>query len=52
MQQEVDCAIDKLSLAGGFLLNEIDDVKEDDQVSSHTGRHNCLPLLGGGFGDA
>ena len=46
------CAIDKLSLAGGFLLNKSNDVEDDDEVSSHKGRCNCLPQVGGGFGDA
>ena len=46
------CATDKLSLTGGFLSNKFDYVKDDDEVSSHTGRCNCLPLVGGGFGDA
>ena len=46
------CAVNKLSLAGVFLSNKFDDVEEDDEVLSHTGRCNCLPLLGGGFGDA
>ena len=45
------CAIDKLSLVGGFLSNEYDDVKDNDEVSSQTGRCQCLPLVGGGFGD-
>ena len=46
------CAIDKLSLAGGFLSKVFDDYEEDAEASSHTGRCHCLPLLAGGFGDA
>ena len=45
-------AVEKLSFTGGFLSNKFDDVEEDDEGSPHTGRCNCLPLLGGGFGDA
>ena len=46
------CAIDNLSSAGGFLSNKFNDVKDNNEVSSHTGRYSCLPLVGGGFGDA
>ena len=43
------CTIDELSFVGSVLSNLIDDIEEDDDVSSNKDRCNCLPLLGDTF---